>query len=699
MKNLRDIDGFGGVTPLTHFQHKPPTEPTYLSEDYFEMYGCILDTARELDMKVVFYDDCDFPSGTAGGRMAREYPQSLMKYLTRTTTRECNDEGMMTVLTPVGTVTSTVLKNLETGEFTVVRPTVTEAGDNHIEVSVQVSAGTWEFQTYVCAGVPGITLVDCLDPEAVQQFIGLTYDEFYRRFPEHFGTTIKMTFFDDLSLSYAPQDMAWTPGMDERFEERYGCSPKLFYPALWEDIGENTAAARCALFGLRNELFAGGYPRAVQEWAEKRNITCAGHPAGSYRPNPLQATGDAILFYKYMGVTLVDYIIGLGVGEDGFKAPVSSAYNFDHPIVVCEIYGAFSPQEQNTWTMLFRAAMQVYVRGVNYLIAHGSWWDPDNLAICPEVSWRNPAMAEGLPAYNQWVARCEPLLQAGRHIADIGVVYPIDDLMSHYYAGPTRKSNGREPIPGSDYYDISPILTGELKHDFTFLHPEIIDERCRVDGNEFLLDNHNNWERYRVILLPACRTIRLSNLKKINTFLKNGGIVIATSFLPEKSAEFGMDGEVGKLSRIMFGESGNGIFVQSPTSTNLKEAFGRMKLAWDVTFKNATEITGNVDSFSYNDRDNGKVTYTDSNREFSYIHRSAPGMEIYFFANSSKTDVRAEIVLRGHMELELWNPHSGTTEAVPSHRDVQHGEAVTKCNISLTGISSIFIIGRCTGER
>ena len=109
-----------------------------------------------------------------------------------------------------------------------------------------------------------------------------------------------MTFFDDLSLSYVPQDMAWTPAIGKRFEERFGVSPKLLYPALWEDIGENTAAARCAFFGLRNELFAGGYPRAVQEWTEKRSIACAGHPSASYRPNPLPAPGDAILFYKYM---------------------------------------------------------------------------------------------------------------------------------------------------------------------------------------------------------------------------------------------------------------------------------------------------------------------------------------------------------------------------------------------------------------
>ncbi len=75
MLNLRDRDGFGGVAPLTLFRMKPATEPAYLTDEYFEMYGCILDTAKELGMTVVFYDDCDFPSGhggqTDGGAVSR----------------------------------------------------------------------------------------------------------------------------------------------------------------------------------------------------------------------------------------------------------------------------------------------------------------------------------------------------------------------------------------------------------------------------------------------------------------------------------------------------------------------------------------------------------------------------------------------------------------------------------------------------
>ena len=170
--NLRDKDGFGGVAPLPMLRKSAPTEPAYLSDEYFEMYGCILDTAKELGMTVVFYDDNDFPSGRAGTLMAKTYPDDLLKYLAR---------GIATVTGPAtaqinvpkGTLMSVVAKNLDTGESRVV---TSEA--HHMQeaktssVSWGTPAGRWNVQAFVCATAPKKFLVDYLDPEAVKKFMG-----------------------------------------------------------------------------------------------------------------------------------------------------------------------------------------------------------------------------------------------------------------------------------------------------------------------------------------------------------------------------------------------------------------------------------------------------------------------------------------------------------------------------------------------
>ncbi len=860
---MRDHDGFGGVAPLTLFNMKPPTEPAYLTDEYFEMYGCILDTAKELGMTVVFYDDCDFPSGTAGKQMAELYPNDLMKYLARSVaTVQGPAEAVVAV--PSGTVMSVVARNIESDErrvvtaeakfdaataagiggsagfrqppeeegryeyfrvldgdgkvlfedkfdgkeknswdapgashvekdglhatgclsmsaknlklptkFTIesrlaivrtaaalafgvkdendlifwqfnahskaIRPHVRHGGyktlesvsfpfekDRAYDVRLVVDGGSvvtwidgkriaehkvegsttaavrwaapasrWEVQAFVCATAPAKRFVDYLDPQAMQKFIALTYDRFAQKFPAHFGSTVRMTFYDDLSTYHVPDCLMWTPAFNEKFSARFGRSPEALYPALWEDIGPDTAAARASLYSLRNELLAEGYPRAVQAWCDKHNMICSGHPAAAYRANPLQSAGDTILWYKYQGAPLTDYIHYFDHGIDGFKIPASAAYNFDRERVVCEIYGNFHQQMPNDSNMLYRAGMEMYARGINYLLPHGTWWDPAKMRIVPEISWRNPAYSAELPRYNQWAARCESLLRAGRHVSDIGVLYPMDDLAARNYVGLLPFTHGKDPIPGSDYYELSRLLTGELRRDFTFLHPDIVDERCRIEDREFVLANTNNWERYRVLILPACRTIRVGNLQKARDFLAAGGRVIATTCLPEQSAEFGRDAEVRKLAAEMFGPGGKGILVPKPDEKTLLQALDGLGFAPDVRLTNATDIPRTYRSLHNYD---GKLksdpdAYEGGNRELACLHRSVPGAEVYFFSNASGIEASADVQLRGKLRLECWDPHTGGIRALEAAPVTEHGEPVTRLKLTIPPIRSIFVIG------
>ena len=104
-------------------------------------------------------------------------------------------------------------------------------------------ASRWEVQAFVCATAPAKRFVDYLDPQAMQKFIALTYDRFAQKFPAHIGSTVRMTFYDDLSTYHVPDCLMWTPAFNEKFSARFGRSPEALYPALWEDIGPDTAAA------------------------------------------------------------------------------------------------------------------------------------------------------------------------------------------------------------------------------------------------------------------------------------------------------------------------------------------------------------------------------------------------------------------------------------------------------------------------
>ena len=89
LEDAKNLAGFGGVTVLPvspGAQHPtgkpcPGMEPAYLSREYFDRYEEMLRISERLGQKLIVYDDIDFPSGTAGGRLQAQYPRDTRKLL------------------------------------------------------------------------------------------------------------------------------------------------------------------------------------------------------------------------------------------------------------------------------------------------------------------------------------------------------------------------------------------------------------------------------------------------------------------------------------------------------------------------------------------------------------------------------------------------------------------------------------------
>lgn len=540
---MRDRCGFGGFAPLT----LRSARPEYLTEEYFARYGLMLEMAEELGLKVIFYDDINFPTGTAGGRLAALHPDSTLKNL-RKVEEEVTGPKAVELRVPEGRLMAAVAMEARTKRRVDLSGSVRDGA-----LRWDAPQGAWQVMLFVC--VPESEFVDYLDAEAVKRWMSLTYDQFAKRFGRHFGTTIVQSFFDDAAMVYTSGGRTWTARFNEDFRRKRGYDPALLYPALWHDIGPDTEAARVALLGFRAELMAEGFVRTIHEWCAAHGIQASGHPAGNYEPQPVEVSGDNIKFYEHCDIPLLDSIHYYGHGRDGFKLPTSAAFSYDRPVTAVEIYGNY-PDHTVDRAMLYRSAMELYARGANLLIPHGMWYDPGAMHIPPEFSHRNPRFGSELPAYNRFVGRCSLMLQGGRHVADIAVLYPVVALQAAYrfdVPGLRQPNWGKDAPPEADYLAISGRLTGRVRRDFTFLHPEILDGRCEVDDGLLRMKNAVNWEEYRAIIIPGGKVISWSNLKKIREFYDRGGRVIATTQLPAKSSEFGRDDDVRRTVTEMFG--------------------------------------------------------------------------------------------------------------------------------------------------
>jgi hypothetical protein len=496
--------------------------------------------------------------------------------------------------------------------------------------------------------------------------------------------------------------------------ETFGCSENRplslgrpedqgVYPALWHDIGLDTTAARVALHDFRAELLAQGYPRKVNEWCSDHGIRSTGHAMGQYHPQPVFLAGDHIKFYRHCDIPMIDSIHYYGHGRPGYKLTSSASCSYDRPLTAVEIYGNYrQPFEKK---MLYRSGMELFARGANFHMPHGMWYHPEKMRIPPLISHFSDEIGPELASYNDWAARSSLLLQGGRHVADIGVLYPVATMQAHaYFDMPEGLHPGLRMPENTDFNAISDLLTGGIRRDFTFLHPEIVDERCRVDGATLRLENEINYEDYRVMIIPSVSTIHWNNLQKIKAFYEAGGKVIATTQLPHLSAELGRDADVSKAIAEIFSTAlengqayskrtnetgGTSYFIPSlnDNGTALAAALDDAVPVADVRFGPGAPLFIHLPQSGSKPPTHGQHTGM-----LSYVHKVKDGRNIYFFANSTDENLEMNISLRGNLTLQSWNPKDGHIADVESIPAVDCGVPCTRVRLKLGPVQSTFLV-------
>ncbi|MCF7958849.1 MAG: discoidin domain-containing protein, partial [Phycisphaerae bacterium] len=520
--------------------------PEYMSDAFLEQYKYALEVAAEMGMKMCLYDEFYFPSGYAGGNLVKKYPEAVSKRLDKhdysfkgpgVFNQKVTEENIMGIVA------------METSSLERIDLSSKIKGGI---INASLPAGDWKVMVFDLK--PDMASqrhhVDYLDPAAVEKFIELTYEKFYAAFPDHFGTTIDSAFYDEPCLRWVEGGRTWTGTYNRKFKAQYGFSPVKYYPSLWYDIGEETAAARNLLFGFRAELFASGFAGTINRWCNDHGIELTGHVDQEEVLNPVSVSGDMIKAFKYQDIPCVDQIAHYGRASKIYKVISSAAQNYGRPLVATEVYGAISNMPVDN---LYKEAMDQYAKGINMIEPHAAWYD-QKVDIPPNLSPSSSVYGPHLADYNNYIGRMQVILQGSKHVADIAVLYPIAPLQAAYSFELGYPGDGGIPSYEADYLDIGEMLSLDTRTDYTFIHPEVLDEKCTLKGSSIRLDNSSESSLYKVLILPGSKTIQWRNLQKIKQFYDNGGAVIATTVLPEYSAEPGHTLDVQNTIQEMFGE-------------------------------------------------------------------------------------------------------------------------------------------------
>ncbi len=669
LQQMVEVDGYGGCAILPFGQN---FSPAYLSNDYFTLYSRVMKKARELGAHMSIYDEYGFPSGSMGAingsgvaTFKNNHPDHTVKRLDKSEFQVAAGATVDRTLSLKGTLMALVAYDDITKDVV----TLNDFYDarTHRLTWTSPAGGNWRVMAFECV-IDGDPNVDYLSPEAVSLFIEDTHEAYYSHFPDEFGRTIVSTFFDEPTM-YRAAGRMWTGDFNEKFVQRYGFSPERLYPALWYDIGPATTWARNLLFGLHSALYSEGFMKTISDWATAHGIAATGHQDQEEMANPTSVAGDLMLAAKHVTMPGIDKIGNGRPTEDFYKVVSSAANCWDRTYVMSESFGAMGniPTEK-----LYEVAVEQYTKGINHLIPHAVWYDTNDVTFLPELSWRNPLYGSDLPAFNRFLSRLNYLLaRPGQHVADVAMLYPIQtQYAGHYFDGPEGYYEGGVKVPGTDYPLVSHLLTDDIGVDFTYLHPEVIDDRCTVRGGRLCLNNPINHESFSTIVLPGVKVISLSNLKKIEEAWEQGVHVVFTTQLPQHAADVpDGDDEVKAIVARMMNDKGHpALYVAQPTATSVADAI-------DVGLPR---------------RD---VTFVDSTQPFNYLHRRIDGHDMYYFGNIDGTSATNTIRLRSSAKaFSVLDPHTGKVSAPTITTTNDHQADGFEFSLELRPCHSAFLV-------
>jgi hypothetical protein len=669
----------------------------YLSPEFFRLYRLAIEVGLSNNFPLnTLYDEWSYPSGIVGGLFYSKYPELAAKSLEIAETN-VTGPAKVALSVPPGAYLGAVMMNRDTFKRVDISAKMTATN----LVQCRIPAGRWKVMafyldaTFRPASRKG-GFVDYLDADAVAKYISLGYEPYYANLKDYFGTVIKRSFYDEPSMHLSNGRM-WTPRFNQYFKDKYRYSPMTLYPALWYDIGPETAAARNALFGFRAELYAENYIGQVAHWCEVHGIKLAGHMDQEEARNPAAISGDLMKVFQHQQIPGVDDIYYPGRANVAYKIVTSAAFNYDRPECIAETYAAY--RDTNSTTVLSRAALDQFAMGINMQIAA-----------------RRPR--ETGPEMDRLVGRMSYLLRGGRHVADVAVLYPIAALQADYrFATPPASNPGNSSpdfyyaleggiVPTeTDYMDLGEMLYRALRVDYTYVHPEILVNRCRVESPELVLDNPENREAFRVLFLPGGDTLSAAAARKILEFYRGGGTVVATRKLPSKSAEFNRDPEVRAMTAEVFGVPGDNPMTAEirPVIDDFKNYFvnrnaagGRGYFLPQPELKIVKAVLDEV--LPVRDVDIQEPPMwpvkmgTNYDGALTYIHKIKAGRDIYFFANSTDLPVNTKVALRGDKTLELWNPQTGEKQTVESVKSELAGISVTTVPLVLPPLTAAFYV-------
>jgi hypothetical protein len=519
-------------------------------------------------------------------------------------------------------------------------------------------AGTWEIYAAwdghtrqmvkrAAPGGVGYTL-DHLSAEAVDAYL----DHFEEVFQgSNYGIR---AFYND---SYEVYNANWSAAFFDEFEQRRGYDLRLYLRELVsEEDKEEVTRLKADYRHTMGEMLLENFTKPWTDWAHTHHSITKNQAHGS--------PGNLLDLYAAVDIPECEtfgssYFPIPGLRRDSadvrnvdpdpimLKFASSAAHAKGKPFTSSETFTWLGEHFKTSFSQMKPEVEQVFLSGVNHVFYHGVTYSPEDVDW---PGWFFYASLNLTPAnslwphfsgFNDYITRCQSVLQAGKADNELMVYWPVHDV----YSSPEglekmiKVHDIDEWLHPTQFYKQSKDLM-EAGYSLDFVSDKMLMEASVQDGSVFTAENS---PAYQVLLVPQSRYMPLETFERMLALARQGATVIMEALPRDIPGLHELDSRKQQLQQAVaalpFQDAGKGI-------QKVKLGKGQLLLAKDL--QQALEVKGLR-----------RESLTDTGLKF--IRRALHDGKFYYLVNHTAQAIDTSILINtAAAAVAIMDPQSGS---------------------------------------
>jgi len=441
-------------------------------------------------------------------------------------------------------------------------------GNGNWDIYAAFAGKTRQVVKRAAPGGEGFTL-DHLDKNAVNVYL--------KRFSDAFAGKPQgiRSFFND---SYEVYGATWTPTFLQEFKKNRGYDLAGYLKDLSskDSTGENIARLKSDYRETMDELLLHNFTQNWTDWAHGLQSKTKNQSHGS--------PGNLLDLYGAVDIPETEIFGSSYFPIAGLRRDAGDVRNVDPDPIMSKFASSAGhtggkkliSSETFTWlTEHFKTSFsqckpeveQLFLSGINHVFYHGTTNSPANV---PWPGWLFYASVEMNPnnslwpqaqGLNNYIARCQSILQSGQADNEILIYWPVYDVWNKAKGldMALKVHDVDEWLHPTPFYKLAKQLS-KSGYAYDFASDRLL-KKSTINGEQ--ISTSNAAVPYKVLLIPQCEIMSVETLTTIIQLANNGAKVIFQALPQDVPGLNNLSARQGQLKSILakltFTEGNDGI--------------------------------------------------------------------------------------------------------------------------------------------